>query len=139
MLSLNSSFGDKPINEAAAGPTGRELFEMEQEDLLSDLKDIPKKACDRRVSVNLPCFTSSPLIGSNRIFFFLYNKQINEFVKRARAAKIHAYIISYLKKEMPAIMGKAKAQQKLIDNLEDVFGKVDFESLNHSLQFMRNF
>ncbi|CAH2053234.1 unnamed protein product, partial [Thlaspi arvense] len=52
---------------------------------------------------------------------------INEFVKRARAAKIHAYIISHLKKEMPAIMGKAKAQQKLIDNLEDVFGKVQRE------------
>ncbi|KAH0926791.1 hypothetical protein HID58_019047 [Brassica napus] len=94
------SFSDKPINEASTGPIGRELFEMEQEDLLSDLKNIPKKACDRR---------------------------INEFVKRARAAKIHAYIISHLKKEMPAIMGKAKAQQKLMDNLEDVFGKVQRE------------
>lgn len=49
-------------------------------------------------------------------------------MKRARAAKIHAYIISHLKKEMPAIMGKAKAQQKLMDNLEDVFGKVDLIS-----------
>ncbi|KAJ0755823.1 hypothetical protein HanLR1_Chr04g0120161 [Helianthus annuus] len=27
-----------------------ELFEKEQEDLPSELKDIPKKACDRRVS-----------------------------------------------------------------------------------------
>ncbi|KAG2317539.1 hypothetical protein Bca52824_020661 [Brassica carinata] len=94
------SFSDKPINEAATGPIGRELFEKEQDDLLADLKDIPKKACDRR---------------------------INEFVKRARAAKIHACIISHLKKEMPAIMGKAKAQQKLIDNLEDVFAKVQRE------------
>lgn len=50
--------------------------------------------------------------------------QINEFVKRARAAKIHAYIISHLKKEMPAMMGKAKAQQRLIDNLDDEFAKV---------------
>lgn len=50
--------------------------------------------------------------------------QINEFVKRARAAKIHAYIISQLKKEMPAMMGKAKTQQRLIDNLQDVFAKV---------------
>lgn len=47
-------------------------------------------------------------------------------MKRARAAKIHAFIISYLKKEMPAMMGKAKTQQKLIDNLEDVFAKVLF-------------
>ncbi|RRT82895.1 hypothetical protein BHM03_00016312 [Ensete ventricosum] len=43
------SFNDKPINEAAVGPLGKELFEREQDDLLSDLKDIPKKACDRRV------------------------------------------------------------------------------------------
>ena len=50
--------------------------------------------------------------------------QINEFVKRARAAKIHAFIISHLKKAMPAMMGKAKAQQRLIDNLGDEFGKV---------------
>ncbi|GAV85875.1 Dynamin_N domain-containing protein/EF_hand_5 domain-containing protein [Cephalotus follicularis] len=94
------SFNDKPVNEAATGPIGRELFEREQEDLLSDLKDIPKKACDRR---------------------------INEFVKRARAAKIHAYIISHLRKEMPAMMGKAKAQQRLTDNLADEFAKVQRE------------
>ncbi|KAK3199821.1 hypothetical protein Dsin_023236 [Dipteronia sinensis] len=94
------SFNDKPVSEAATGPIGKELFEREQEDLLSDLKDIPKKACDRR---------------------------INEFVKRARAAKIHAYIISHLKKEMPAMIGKAKTQQRLIDNLADEFGKVQRE------------
>ncbi|KAI4295977.1 hypothetical protein L6164_035970 [Bauhinia variegata] len=94
------SFNDKPINEDSIGPLGRELFEKEQNDLLADLVDIPKKACDRR---------------------------INEFVKRARAAKMHAYIISHLKKEMPAMMGKAKAQQRLIDNLADEFGKVQRE------------
>ncbi|KAF0936050.1 hypothetical protein E2562_038357 [Oryza meyeriana var. granulata] len=94
------SFNDRPVNESAVGPIGKELFEKEQEDLLCDLKDIPKKACDRRV---------------------------NEFVKRARAAKIHAYIIGHLKKEMPAMMGKAKAQQRLIDNLGDEFAKVQRE------------
>jgi EH domain-containing protein 1 len=45
-------------------------------------------------------------------------------VKRARQAKIHAYIIGHLKKEMPTMMGKQKAQQRLIDNLEDEFAKV---------------
>ncbi|XAR53830.1 hypothetical protein NMG60_11022523 [Bertholletia excelsa] len=94
------SFNDKPVDEAIVGPIGKDLFEKEQDDLLLDLMDIPKKACDRR---------------------------INEFVKRARAAKIHAYIISQLKKEMPAVMGKSKAQQRLIDNLEDVFAKVQKE------------
>ncbi|PIN09310.1 Endocytosis/signaling protein EHD1 [Handroanthus impetiginosus] len=94
------SFNDKPMSEAAMGPVGKDLFEKEQEDLLLDLIDIPKKACERR---------------------------INEFVKRARAAKIHAYIISHLKKEMPALMGKAKTQRRLIDNLESVFEKVQRE------------
>lgn len=107
------SFNDKPINERAVGPIGKELFEREQEDLLADLKDIPKKACDRR---------------------------INEFVKRARAAKIHAYLISHLKKEMPSMMGKGKVQQRLVDKLEDEFAKVqrefhlpagDFPSVDH--------
>ncbi|XP_038691690.1 EH domain-containing protein 1 isoform X2 [Tripterygium wilfordii] len=94
------SFNDIPVNEAAAGPIGKELFEKEQDNLLSDLKAIPKKACDRR---------------------------INEFVKRARAVKIHAYIIGHLKKAMPAMMGKTKAQQKLIDKLEEEFAKVQRE------------
>jgi len=44
------SFNDKPVNESAVGPLGKELFEREQDDLLSDLRDIPKKACDRRVN-----------------------------------------------------------------------------------------
>ncbi|MED6219262.1 EH domain-containing protein 1, partial [Stylosanthes scabra] len=94
------SFNDKPIDYAENGPLGSDLFEKEQEDLLSDLKDIPRKACDRK---------------------------INEFVKRARAAKIHAYIISHLKKQMPAIMGKTKAQEKLITNLDMEFAKVQRE------------
>ncbi|XP_057540373.1 EH domain-containing protein 1-like [Amaranthus tricolor] len=94
------SFNDRPSNEGIDGPIGRELFEREHDDLIADLKDIPKKACDRR---------------------------INEFVKRARAAKIHAHIIGHLKKEMPTLIGKAKTQQRLIDNLEDEFRKVQKE------------
>lgn len=64
---FDSSFNDKPVNEAAIGPLGRELFEREQDDLLADLKDIPKKACDRRVCfpifwMSLLCLLSSPWI-----------------------------------------------------------------------------
>jgi EH domain-containing protein 1 len=44
--------------------------------------------------------------------------------KRVRAAKIHTYIIGHLRKEMDTMMGKAKAQQRLIDNLQDEFAKV---------------
>lgn len=93
------SFNDKPIREDT-GSFGRELFDMEQNDLLTDLKDIPRKSCDRR---------------------------INEFVKRARAARINALIISHLRGQMPSMMGKAKAQAKLIENLEDEFKKIQRE------------
>ncbi|XP_031395851.1 EH domain-containing protein 1-like isoform X2 [Punica granatum] len=94
------SFNNRTESEVAAGPLGQELFKKEQEDLLADLNDIPKKSSDHK---------------------------INEFVKRARAAKIHAHIISHLKKEMPAMMGKSKAQKKLIENLGDEFVKVQNE------------
>ncbi|GMI65455.1 EPS15 homology domain 1 [Hibiscus trionum] len=115
------SFNDKPVNEDFTGPIGKELFEKEQGDLLSDLKDIPKKACDRR---------------------------INEFVKRARAAKIHAYIVSHLKNEMPTFFGKAGAQQRLTDNLEEEFVKVqrdyhlpagDFPNVENFKEILRGY
>lgn len=145
-LGFVSSFNDKPVNEAAVGPIGRELFEKEQEDLLSDLKDVPKKACDRRVS---SIFTSALQAKhivrawkANQVETYLISRefwwhcflQINEFVKRARAAKIHAYIISHLKKEMPTMIGKAKTQQRLIDNLEEEFGKVPHLSPANNLE-----
>lgn len=60
-------------------------------------------------------------------------------MKRARAAKVHACIISHLKKEMPAMMGKAKAQQKLIDNLEEEFLKVSFPLVNFLGTFQLSF
>ncbi|XP_048498485.1 EH domain-containing protein 1 isoform X2 [Beta vulgaris subsp. vulgaris] len=115
------SFNDGPLNEAAAGPMGQDLFLKEQSDLLADLKDIPKNACNRRV---------------------------NEFVKRARAAKIHALIISHLKKEMPLLIGKAKAQETLIDNLEIEFRKVqreyhlpagDFPNVEHFKEVLKGY
>lgn len=53
-------------------------------------------------------------------------RQVNEFVKRVRAAKIHSLIIGHLRKQMPAMMGKQKAQEKMIANLEEEFYKVFF-------------
>lgn len=45
----SSSFNDKPVKEGT-DHMGKDLFEKEQDDLLEDLIDIPKKACDRKVS-----------------------------------------------------------------------------------------
>lgn len=44
----SSSFNDKPVKEGT-DYMGKDLFEKEQDDLLEDLIDIPKKACDRKV------------------------------------------------------------------------------------------
>lgn len=37
-------------------------------------------------------------------------RRINELVKRARSVKVHAYIIHYLRKQMPYVMGKQDKQ-----------------------------
>jgi len=71
-----------------------DLFEMEEKDLMKDLAILPRQSAVRK---------------------------INELVKRIRKVKTLSYIIGYLKSQMPAIMGKEKKQQKLIDDLPNVF------------------
>jgi hypothetical protein len=75
----------------------RKLFQAEQSDLLADLRSLPRNSALRKV---------------------------NEFVKRARLAKVHAYIIAHLKEEMPVLWGKSKKQERLIDGLPDEFRKI---------------
>ena len=53
--------------------------------------------------------------------------QVNEFVKRVRAAKIHCLIMGHLRKQMPAMMGKQKAQEKLLKDLGNQFSYVQRE------------
>jgi EH domain-containing protein 1 len=74
------SFNTQPI-KTDLNPHGEELFLSEQRDLVKDLRDIPHRSCDRKV---------------------------NEFVKRLRSARIHALIISHLRRAMPSMMGKQK-------------------------------
>uniref|UniRef100_A0A7S4B9K4 Calmodulin n=1 Tax=Chrysotila carterae TaxID=13221 RepID=A0A7S4B9K4_CHRCT len=88
------SFWDHPLK---GSEWSRQLFEAEMRDLLTDLKNVPRNAAVRKV---------------------------NELVKRVRLAKAHAYIVGHLKKEMPSMFGKDKAQAKLLANLEDHFLKV---------------
>ena len=95
------SFWDQPLQ---CGEWSRELLQREMADLLSDLKNVPKNAAVRKV---------------------------NELVKRCRLAKAHAFVVSHLKKEMPSMWGKEKAQRKLLDSLEEHFLKV--HKANHNL------
>lgn len=71
-----------------------ELFEAEEKDLMKDLAVLPRQSAVRK---------------------------INELVKRIRKVKTLAHIIGYLKSQMPNLMGKEKKQQKLINDLPNVF------------------
>jgi GTPase SAR1 family protein len=74
-----------------------ELFEMEEKDLMKDLAVLPRQSAVRK---------------------------INELVKRIRKVKTLAYIIGYLKTQMPSLMGKEKKQNKLIADLPNVFRSI---------------
>jgi len=86
------SFWDKPLkNQENAA-----LMDLEEKDLLSDLRTLPHNVAIRKV---------------------------NELIKRARRAKIHAQIIVHLKTKMPTF-GKVKAQKKILENLGAQFKEV---------------
>ncbi|KAJ2451969.1 hypothetical protein GGF42_004132 [Coemansia sp. RSA 2424] len=74
-----------------------ELISSEQRDLLRDLRSIPKNAALRRV---------------------------NEIVKRARQARVHAHIIGHLRSELPAMFGKDKKAKAMVDDLPAEFRKI---------------
>ncbi|GIL50072.1 hypothetical protein Vafri_6390 [Volvox africanus] len=96
---VGSFNSEAPINERI-NPYGKPLFEAEQKQLLADLYEIPQRSTDRK---------------------------INEFVKRVRAAKIHILLIGHLRKQMPTMFGKDKAQRKLLDDIISNFEEVQRE------------
>lgn len=74
----------------------RRLFEDESQDLFKDIQNLPKNAALRK---------------------------LNDLIKRARLAKVHAYIIAEIKKEMP-VFGKESKKKDLIKNLNKIFEKI---------------
>ncbi|KAG5189289.1 P-loop containing nucleoside triphosphate hydrolase protein [Tribonema minus] len=70
------------------------LLEREKRDLIEELMGLPDNAVVRR---------------------------INELVKRARSVKVHAYIIHYLRKQMPYLYKKEEKQAELIARLDQEF------------------
>mmetsp|Transcript_14282 Transcript_14282/g.12914 ORF Transcript_14282/g.12914 Transcript_14282/m.12914 type:complete len:263 (+) Transcript_14282:531-1319(+) len=72
----------------------RLLLDREKNDLLHEMISLPANAVVRR---------------------------INELVKRARSVKVHAYIIHYLRKQMPYMIGKSEKQKRLLDRLDREF------------------
>lgn len=72
----------------------RVLFEDERDDLFADIQSLPRNAALRK---------------------------LNDLIKRARLAKVHAYIISHLHDSMPSVFGKEKAKNNMIKDLEKIF------------------
>jgi len=70
------------------------LLMQEKQDLFNDIAQLPQNAVMRR---------------------------INELVKRARAVKVHAYIVHYLRKQLPYTWGKREKQRRLTDRLDREF------------------
>uniref|UniRef100_A0A8C6U0Q0 EH domain containing 4 n=1 Tax=Neogobius melanostomus TaxID=47308 RepID=A0A8C6U0Q0_9GOBI len=88
---VSRSFWAKPLAEH--GKQGR-LFERESQDLFRDIQSLPRNAALRK---------------------------LNDLIKRARLAKVQAYIISYLKKEMPTLFGREKKKEELILRLPEIY------------------
>lgn len=80
--------------------SNRQLFEDEEMDLFKEMQSLPRNAALRK---------------------------LNDLIKRARLAKVHAYIISELKKEMPSMFGKSGKKRDLIKNLEHIYEKIQVD------------
>jgi len=78
----------------------RRLFEDEEQDLFKDMQSLPRNAALRK---------------------------LNDLIKRARLAKVHAYIISSLRKEMPSMFGKDGKKKDLIKNLGNIYEQIQRE------------
>lgn len=78
----------------------RRLFEDEEQDLFKDLQSLPGNAALRK---------------------------LNDLIKRARLAKVHAYIISALHKEMPALFRRDGKKKELIKNLGTIYQNIQKE------------
>ena len=78
----------------------RKLFEAEEQDLFADLQSLPRNAALRK---------------------------LNDLIKRARLAKVHAYVISSLRKDMPSMFGKEGKKKELIKNLDSLYASLQRE------------
>lgn len=78
----------------------RKLFEAEEQDLFNDISSLPRNAALRK---------------------------LNDLIKRARLAKVHAYIISALRKDMPTVFGKEGKKKDLIKNLNQIYLDIERE------------
>ncbi|EDQ87078.1 uncharacterized protein MONBRDRAFT_38103 [Monosiga brevicollis MX1] len=112
-----SSFWEYPLRDGS----NVELFEKERDDLLRELRDLPRYAAVRK---------------------------INELVKRTRYVKVHALLIGHIKSLMPTMWGKQSKQQWIINNMREIFRSVqrehqlpmgDFPNIEHFITCIKDY
>lgn len=54
-------------------------------------------------------------------------RKLNDLIKRARLAKVHAYIIAELRKDMPSVFGKDSKKKDLIKNIGSIYDRLQRE------------
>ncbi|KFG48500.1 sarcalumenin/eps15 family protein, partial [Toxoplasma gondii RUB] len=83
-------------NHPLQNDENRKLFEAEANDLYADIARLPRDAAIRKV---------------------------NDFIKRARLAKVHAYLLTNLRKQLP-MWGKDAKKKQLLNQLQQVYQQV---------------
>lgn len=80
--------------------TNRKLFEAEAQDMFYDIQSLPRNAALRK---------------------------LNDLIKRARLAKVHSFIISSLRNQMPSVFGKEAKKKELVKKLNNVYAELQKE------------
>ncbi|XP_015917697.1 EH domain-containing protein 1 [Parasteatoda tepidariorum] len=80
--------------------SNRKLFEAEEQDMFRDIQSLPKNAALRK---------------------------LNDLIKRARLAKVHAFIISAIKNQMPSVFGKEQKKKELVKKLGNIYAEIQKE------------
>merc|ERR1712080_142875 len=109
MWSLSKILGNPEVSRVYVGSfwnqplrfiDNKDLFQAEQTDLFNDLRALPRFATIRKM---------------------------NDLIKRTRNAKVHALLVSHLKKQMPTF-GKDGKKKDLLKNLDKVFQEISLEN-----------
>ncbi|XP_041092345.1 EH domain-containing protein 2-like [Polyodon spathula] len=81
-------------------PDNRRLFELEEQDLFTDIQNLPRNAALRK---------------------------LNDLVKRARLVRVRELTLSAMKQEMPSVFRKDNKKKDLINKLPVIFAKIQLE------------
>ena len=54
-------------------------------------------------------------------------RKLNDLIKRAKLARVHALIVAELRAQMPLLLGKEQRRVELVAGLQDTFARVERE------------